>query len=99
MASVVTAPIRLRVHTKQPMSSEPRLAATINGTPLDRTEDTSRFFGNPFDGMISPVNHRCAWTVPEGVLVNGLNNLVLRLSSGEAMDILYIDLAIPRAQR
>jgi len=88
-------PIRLRVHTKRPLTTEDRLAASINGTPLEQTEDTSRFFGNPFDGMISPVNHRCAWIVPGGILVNGLNDLVLQLSSGEAIDIIYIDLAIP----
>jgi hypothetical protein len=91
----IKAPIRLRLHTEKPLKEKSRIAASMNGKTLQPTEDTTRFFGNPFDAMISPVNHRCAWIVPEGALVNGLNDLSLQLTSGEGINIIHIDLGIP----
>ena len=96
MGETVNPPTRLRVHTEKTLTAKSRLKASINGVALQPTEDTTRFFGNPFDGMISPENHRCAWTVPEGTLVNGQNNVVLQLTDGEAINVVYIDLGVPK---
>jgi hypothetical protein len=95
MAEAVNAPTRLRVHTEKILTARDRLVASINGKPLQPTEDTTRFFANPFDRMISPETNRCAWTVPAGTLVNGLNDIVLQLTSGEAINVIYIDMGIP----
>ncbi len=86
--------IRLRVHTVQVLAGR-QLTANINGTALNETDNCSRFFGNPFDGMISPAGHRCAWEVPEDLLAAGNNELSLTLASGDAVNVVYIDLAIP----
>ena len=94
MAEFVKTPIRLRVHTEQPLPSEDSLRASINGVPLQPTEDTTRFFANPFDNMISPKQHRSAWVVPEGTLVNGLNDIVIQLTTGDPLNVIYIDLGI-----
>jgi len=86
---------RLRLHTEHPLSKERRLAAKIGGHVLEETPDESRFYGNPFDGMISPEENRRAWAFPVSILRDGLNSLEVTLAAGPEINIIYIDLFIP----
>ena len=92
-------PARLRVHTLQAVTAEHRLAITFNGTQLEPCDDTSGFFGNPYDGMISPHRHRRAWILPDGLIRDGHNTVVLRLESGGDLRVVYLDAGVPVANR
>jgi len=85
---------RLRVHTLTPLASEARLAAALNGTALAPSEATHRHFGNPYDPLVSPAGHRCAFTVPLEALRPGLNTLVLSQQGPAALEVVYIDLGV-----
>ena len=88
------ATVRLRVHAKQPITPGHRLTACVNGAAATPTEDISRFHGNPFDGMISPLPHRRAWTIPGSALRDGLNQVEVALAEGADLELLYIDCAV-----
>lgn len=94
-----SAPGRLRVHTERPLTAAHRIAVDFNGASLEACPDVSRFFGNPFDGMISPRRHRRAWLVPADLPRDGVNSVELKLLAGEAVNVIYIDVAVPCPQR
>ena len=77
-----------------PLPPSVKIIARFNGKELEGTENTSRFFGNPFDGMISPRNHRRAWTLPAEFMVDGMNKLELKVASGDSINVIYIDVAM-----
>jgi hypothetical protein len=84
---------RLRIHTKKTLLSNHGLTVEFNGKKLDACSDTSRFFGNPFDRMISPVGHRAAWALPTELIVDGLNEI--SVSGGrEPVEMVYIDCGV-----
>jgi len=88
-------PARLRVHTLQVLTTEHRLVVTFNGTPLERCDDTSGFFDNPYDSMISPRGHRRAWLLPDSLIQDGLTKIVLKLESGNDLRVVYLDAGVP----
>jgi hypothetical protein len=92
-------PSRLRVHTLQTLTTEHQLAVTFNGTSLEPCDDTSAFFGNPYDGMISPSRHRRAWILPDALIRDGLNAVVLKLESGGDLRVVYLDAGVPVSGR
>jgi hypothetical protein len=92
-------PSRLRVHTLQGLTTEHQLAVTFNGTSLEPCDDTSAFFGNPYDGMISPPRHRRAWILPDALIRDGLNAVVLKLESGSDLRVVYLDAGVPVSGR
>jgi hypothetical protein len=83
---------RLRIHATEPFG-EARLSVKMNGALLLATEDTSVFYGNPYDVMLSDPPRRRAWVVPTGVLTNGLNELEVILTSPSRIKVHWIDLA------
>jgi hypothetical protein len=85
---------RLRVHTKLPLADGGRLQARWNGRRLEPCGDTGRFFGDPYDPLISPAHHRAAFTVPKEALTAGVATLELTVA-GEAIEVIYLDLGIP----
>ena len=87
---------RLRLHTEDALTPAQAISVRFNGHPLDACPDTSRFFGNPFDPMISPRNHRRAWFLPEEWIHDGINHLEVELLEGPAVKIIYIDADISR---
>ncbi len=87
-------PSRLRVHTEHALTPACIVTAAFNGRLLDPCPDTSGFFGNPFDGMISPPGHRRAWFLPGQLLKDGLNSLQIELVGGGPTKIIYVDAGI-----
>ena len=92
-------PARLRVHTVQALTTEYRLAITFNDKPLQPCKDTSGFFGNPYDDMISPRRQRRAWILPDGLIRDGRNTVVLKMESGSDLRVVYLDAGVPVAGR
>ncbi len=86
---------RLRLHTKEPLPSDARLSVTFNGEALAPCADVSRFFGNPFDPMISPPGHRLAWVLPGGSVLDGINTVRLEGNSADGVMVTYVDVGFP----
>jgi len=87
-------PSRLRVHTEHELTPAHVITAAFNGCPLDPCPDTTGFFGNPFDGMISPPGHRRAWFLPGQLLKDGLNSLQVELAGGGPTKVIYVDAGV-----
>ena len=92
----VPADGRLRVHTVERCSAELFSRLSFNGRDLEPTDDASRFFGNPFDRMISPPGHRRAWILGGDVPIERENRL--RVTTREPCQIIYIDCGIEQRQ-
>jgi len=88
-------PARLRLHTRYALTNAHDIAVRFNGTALEPTPDTTRFFGNPFDPMISPRKHRRAWLLPRGIVKAGLNTIEVTMKAGKPIKIVYLDVGIP----
>lgn len=88
-----SASARLRVHTAAPVAGA-RVHVTVNGTSLEPTADVSAFYGNPYDGMISPPDCRLAWSCPTACLKDGLNHLALQCDSPQGIRVIFVDLAV-----
>ena len=84
---------RLRIHMLDACPDNLQVSVSVNGTPLEPTTDLSRFYGNPFDRMISPLPHRRAWTVPPETVVDGKNEIAV--STDQPVEAIYIDCAMP----
>jgi hypothetical protein len=88
-------PARLRLHLREACPESLQLGVAFNGRALEPTPDVSRFFGNPFDGMISPPSHRRAWVLPRAAIADGRNEVVV--TTGEArVQVIYLDCGVPR---
>ena len=85
---------RLRIHTEKPLSPAHILVAEFNGARLDPAPDTSPFFGNPFDPMISPAAHRQAWALPSALIREGVNKVRIAIDSGEPVKLIYVDAGV-----
>ncbi|MFC1451968.1 hypothetical protein ACFLSJ_01330 [Verrucomicrobiota bacterium] len=86
---------RLRIHTEKPLSSAHAFTANINGTRLEPTPDTSAFFDNPFDPMISPAGHQRAWVLPSALIREGVNEVRIALDGGDPAKLIYVDAGVP----
>ncbi len=84
---------RLRIHTKKPFG-EAELVVTMNGVELSPTDDRTAYYGNPYDGMISDLPRRRAWTCPVGILRDGLNKVEVTVTSTSRIRVIFIDLAV-----
>ena len=88
-----SASARLRVHTAAPLAGA-RVHVAVNDTSLEPTADVSAFYGNPYDGMISPPDCRLAWSCPTACLKDGLNHLALQCDSPQGIRVIFVDLAV-----
>jgi len=82
---------RVRLHTEEALTSAHTFTVQFNGCALDACPDTTRFFGNPFDPMISPPEHRQAWYLPEDRVRDGINRLKVELQEGPPVKVIYVD--------
>jgi hypothetical protein len=84
---------RLRVQTLAPMPGR-RLAIRLNGTALVSSSDLTEPFANPDPPLLGTPETLAAWTVPPALLRDGANQLEVRLESGDAVDLAFLDLAV-----
>jgi len=88
-------PGRMRVHFKDPLTAGHEVTLRLNGRLLEASENLMRFFGNPFDSLISPTDaHRRAWVLPPDAIVEGANEVELSLVKGDERKVIYIDAGI-----
>jgi hypothetical protein len=84
---------RLRLHFREPVGDR-AIAVTINGKPVESSTDITRFYGNPFDTMISPAPNRLAFEFPRSLLREGTNTIEIRLTGGEPAEVIYADMGV-----
>lgn len=84
---------RLRLHFLQSAAGR-TIRVRLNGQPVEPSDDVSRIYGNPFDGMISPRENRRAFSLPRTLLHDGENTVEVRIESGEPVKLIYADLAL-----
>lgn len=88
--------IRLRVHADIPFA-EAELDVALNGRRLEPSADVGAFFSNPYDGMISEPSGRRAFQAADAPLLDGLNEISLRLTSGKELKITFVDLMVEKS--
>ena len=85
---------RLRAICRQPLP-DVRLAASVNGHPLESTDDLAPPLGYAYDAMLGAMEQRRAWVCPSGLLRDGSN--IVRITVEMATESItpeWLDLAI-----
>ncbi|MFW5857697.1 MAG: hypothetical protein ACOCX4_07460 [Planctomycetota bacterium] len=85
---------RLRLHLREPHADPGSLTVAVNGQKLTPSDDVSRFHGNPFDRMISPLANRAAYGLPINRCREGDNEITVDAGRGE-MEVVYLDASLP----
>lgn len=67
--------------------------AAFNGEPVSATSDVSEPFSVACPSMMGEPDELRAWTVPAGLLREGLNSLEVVVHGGPACSVLFVDLA------
>ncbi|HSI12027.1 MAG TPA: hypothetical protein VK961_08285 [Chthoniobacter sp.] len=83
---------RLRVQTLGPMQKE-QLAVKWNGQIVAASDDISEPFPNPDPPLLGSAETLRAWVVPAALLRDGNNGISISLTSGEAIEIAFLDVA------
>jgi hypothetical protein len=84
---------RLRLQSLQPFADR-RLAVKLNGTSLTATDDVSEPYPNPYPSLLGTAETLRAWRLPAKLLRDGVNQLEVKLESGAAMKLDFLDLAV-----
>lgn len=84
---------RLRLHLREPCTETLAVTVEFNGQQLTPSDDVTRFHGNPFDRMISPLPNRTSYVLPAALIVAGDNELTVRAS--DEAEIVYVDATLP----
>jgi hypothetical protein len=90
---------RLRAVCSQPLT-DVRLAASVNGRPLESTTDLAPPQGYAYDGMLGALEKRRAWICPSDLLSDGPN--IVRITVEKATSSVtpeWLDLAISPSER
>ncbi len=85
---------RIRLHLRDPHTEALALTVTFNRQRLAPSDDVTRFYGNPFDRMISPMKNRTAYCLPAGIIREGDNDITVSADGAEA-EIVYVDAGVP----
>jgi len=85
---------RLRVQTLAPMKTE-QLVVQWNGQALAASADVSEPFQNPDPPLLGTAETLRAWTLPAVLLHDGPNEVVIAMQSGDAVEIAFVDIAVP----
>jgi len=83
---------RLRIQGESSLG-ESRWHARLNGVELVPTNDLSEPFPNPYPPMLGKPDELRAWTVPAGLLRDGLNRVEFTLQTASPTRLAYFDLA------
>jgi len=83
---------KLRIQTRQNMGNA-RLKARINKVKLEPSGDVSEPYPNPYPPMLGTPETLRAWTVPPGVLKDGLNDIEITMLEGTPADVIFLDIA------
>jgi hypothetical protein len=88
-------PGRLRIQTEQDLAGC-QFEARINGTLLAANADVSEPYPNPYPNCLGAPAELRAWSVPPGVLRDGINTVQVRFLSGpQAVKPIFVDVAMP----
>ncbi|MCX6900244.1 MAG: hypothetical protein NT105_16290 [Verrucomicrobia bacterium] len=84
---------RLRIQGEDSLG-ESRWTARLNGQEFAATDDLSEPYPNPYPPMLGRPEELRAWSVPAGVLKDGLNRIEITMAQGKALKLAFLDLAL-----
>jgi len=89
---------RVRIQVDKP-PGDGEWTAMFNGETISATDDVSEPFPVPYPSMLAKPEELRAWTVPAKLLREGKNSLEVTQRNGEAVSIVFVDLATgPKAR-
>ncbi len=83
---------RLRVQTLAPLTGQ-RLVVNLNGEALVPSDDLAEPFPNPDPPLLGTPETLAAWIAPAALLRDGANRVEITLTTGESVDVAFLDLA------
>jgi hypothetical protein len=69
-------------------------AAQFNGADLERSDDVSEPYTNPYPPCLGTPDQMCAWVVPAHSMRDRVNTIQICLTAGEPAQIEWLDLAV-----
>jgi len=84
---------KLRIQAEKDMGDSLWTAA-INGTKLKETMDRSEPYDNPYPQLLGNSKQHRAWTVPNDILKDGINQIEFSMHKGEGVKLVFVDLAV-----
>lgn len=84
---------RLRIQAAASLA-DTRWNVTFNKKLLSSTDDVSEPYPNPYPTLLGQPEQMRAWQVPASLLVDGLNQIELKLESGPSSRVEFLDLAV-----
>ncbi len=83
---------RIRIQADQSLAST-EWTATFNGEALVATPDVTEPFAVPYPSMLAKPEELRSWLIPARLLCEGKNSLEVTLAAGEAVTIVFVDMA------
>lgn len=83
---------RVRIQSDKNLAAS-EWTATFNGEPISATDNVSEPFAVPYPSMLAKPEVLRAWTIPAKLLREGKNSLEVTQKSGEAVLVVFVDLA------
>ena len=68
--------------------------AQFNGADLNANSDVAEPYPNPYPPLLGEPKQLRAWTVPGGLLRDGINEIEIAMSEGEPVNIVFLDLGV-----
>jgi hypothetical protein len=87
---------RVRIQADKSLG-EGEWVATFNGEVVAATEDVSEPFAVPYPALLGKPEELRAWIVPAKLMREGKNSLDVTLKDGEAVAVIFVDLAVGQA--
>ena len=84
---------RLRIQSRDSLGNS-QWRARFNGVDLNPTDDVSEPYPNPYPPMLGEPEELRAWTVPVGLLRDGINSIEISLVEGKLSEIVFLDVAV-----
>ena len=85
---------RLRIEARESISGC-TWQVKFNGQVLNENSDVSEPYYNPYTAALGDSEQYRAWSVPKEYLVSGSNTIEVAMFSGDAAEIMFMDVAAP----
>lgn len=84
---------RLRIQGSESLGGS-QWTAQFNGVDLKPNSDVSEPYSNHYSPLLGNPEELRAWTVPAGLLKDGINKIEITMIEGEPAELIFLDLAV-----
>ncbi len=88
-----TADATLRIQSDNLMNNS-KWVASFNGVGLKAAEDLAEPYPSPYTPLLGTKEIMRGWTIPNGLLRDGINQLELTMQAGSHVNVVYLDIAV-----